>query len=127
MLPQVKSNPFKFLVGNSINRRHTSSFCHTVATQQLRQVQSFLGEREVHIQYKIRLFFRVSIFGNHFHIFLFFLHYTLISELLSLDEGSGFSPNWVSQVKNTHVIVMYFVYLLVILLINVIKIYCYNI
>ena len=75
---------------NSINRRRPSSLLHTAATHQLKEMHSFLGERErersSHTLQK-KIVFKVSIFGKHFHIFIFFLHCTMISELLSLDEG----------------------------------------
>ena len=68
---------------NNINRRRPSSLFH--ATTQT-SVQFFGRERSLHTLQK-KTIFRVSIFGKHLHIFLFFLHRTLISKLLSLDEG----------------------------------------
>ena len=77
---------------NSINRRHPS-LLHITTTEQHKWSPQFLAEcsytaaqRSSHTLQK-KTIFRVSIFENNFHIFLFFLHCTLISELLSLDEG----------------------------------------
>ena len=133
LLPQVKSAPVKLweekqykqeapLLIITHNRSAAAqvnrNFWQSAATQQL---------RELCIHCRRRLFSGFQSLES-ISIFLFYFFIVLRSRNYYLQiKVVGFSPIWVSRVKNTCVIVLSFVYLLEILLINAIKIYCYNI
>ena len=93
-LPQVKLAPVELWVGKQYKQEvplliitHSSNtIAHRSSQFSGIECSYTTTQRSLHTLQK-KTVFKVSIFGKYFHIFLFFLHCTLISELLSLDEG----------------------------------------
>ena len=93
LLPQVKSAPVNLWVGKQYKQEAPLLIItHNItATTQVKCTVS--GRVQLHsssekFAYTAEEYcFQGFIFGKYFHIFFFFLHCTLISELLSLEEG----------------------------------------
>ena len=93
LLPKVKSAPVNFWVGKQYKQEELLLIItqHNSTAAQVKCAVS--GRVQLHNSLEKFAYtteedcFQGFIFGKHFHIFLFFLHCTLISELLSLNEG----------------------------------------
>ena len=121
-LPQVKSAPVKFCVG----KQYKQEVPLLIISHSSSDKCEVLWEREKFAYTTEEDYFQGFYIWKAFPYFLFLLHCTMILELLSLDEGCWVFSHLGFPGKNTHVIVLCFIYLLVILLINAIKIYFYN-